>query len=102
MTIYFHKGLTRNPEIRNTPVCVLSNIWRLGQVRDTKFGTDVPNEMLLNPVYTKVTAFTISELLRKNQQGGGGWGGGVCVYVCVCVWGEGDKIPPRPTQIKYC
>ena len=87
MTIYFHKGLTRNPEIRNTPVCVLSNIWRLGQVRDTKFGTDVPNEMLLNPVYTKVTAFTISELLRKNQQGG--WGGGVCVYVCVCVGREG-------------
>ena len=105
MTIYFHKGLTRNPEIRNTPVCVLSNIWRLGQVRDTKFGTDVPNEMLLNPVYTKVTAFTISELLRKNQQGGGGEVCVcVCVFVCVCVCvcvggGRGIKSPLAPPRL---
>ena len=47
-TILFYKGLTRNPEIRNTNVWVLPNIWRLGQVRDTKFGTNVSNEMLLN------------------------------------------------------
>ena len=38
--------LTRNPEIGN--VCVLPNIWRLGQVTDTKFGTNVSNKMLLN------------------------------------------------------
>ena len=31
----------------------------------------------------RVTAFTVSELLRENQQGGG-WGGG------------GVKLPPRP------
>ena len=48
MTIFFYKGLTRNPEIGNTPVWVLPNIWRLGRVRDTKFGTNVSNEMLLN------------------------------------------------------
>ena len=48
MTIYFYKGLTRNPEIRNTPVRILPNIWRLGQVRHTKFVADVPNEMLLH------------------------------------------------------
>ena len=48
MKIYFYKGLTRNPEIGNTPVQVLPNIWRLGRVTDTKFGTDAPNEMLLN------------------------------------------------------
>ena len=48
MKIYFYKGLTRNPEIRNTPVWVLPNIWWLGQVRDTKFDADVSNEMLLN------------------------------------------------------
>ena len=48
MTIYFYKVLTRDPEIGNTPVWVLSNIWRMGQVRDTKFGTDVSNEILLN------------------------------------------------------
>ena len=48
MTIFIFKGLTRNPEIGNTPVCVLPNIWRLGQVRDTTFGTNVSNRMLLN------------------------------------------------------
>ena len=48
MTIFFHKGLTRNPEIGNTPVWVFPNIWRLGQVMDTKFGTNISNGMLLN------------------------------------------------------
>ena len=48
MTIYLYKGLTRNPELGNTPVWDLPNIWRLGWVRDTKFGTDFPNEMLVN------------------------------------------------------
>ena len=48
MTIFFYKGLTRNPEIGNTFVWVLPNIWRLGRVMDTKFGTIVSNRMLLN------------------------------------------------------
>ena len=48
MTIFFYKGLTRNPEIGNTPVWVLPNIWRLGWVMDTKFGKNVSNRMLLN------------------------------------------------------
>ena len=48
MTIFFYKGLTRNPEIGNTLVWVLPNIWRLGWVRDTKFGTNISNEMLVN------------------------------------------------------
>ena len=48
MTIYFHKGLTRNPEMGNTRFLVLPNILRMGQVRNTKFGTDVSNKMLLN------------------------------------------------------
>ena len=55
----FYKGLTGNLEIKNNFVSFFPNIWRLRQVRDTKFGTDV-------------TAFTVSELLRGNQQGGGG------------------------------
>ena len=38
MSIFFYKGLTRNPEIGNTLVSVLPNIWRLAGVRDTKFG----------------------------------------------------------------
>ena len=31
----------------DTPVWVLPNIWRLGRVMDTKFGTNVSNRMLL-------------------------------------------------------
>ena len=47
ITISFYKGLTRNPEIRNTLVWVLPNIWRLGQGRNTKFGTSISNKMLM-------------------------------------------------------
>ena len=38
------------PEIPKSgiPVWILPNIWRLGQVRDTKFGTVISNIMLLN------------------------------------------------------
>ena len=38
----------RNLEIVNTPVWVLPSILRLGQVRDTKFGPNVSNKLLLN------------------------------------------------------
>ena len=69
--IFVYKGLTRNPEIGNTHVCVLPNTWRLGGVRDTKFGTKVSNKMLLSAAKC-ITTFTVSELLRKNKQGGGG------------------------------
>ena len=44
----FIRGLTRNPEIKNTTVWVFPNIWRLRWVMDTKFGTNVSNRMLLN------------------------------------------------------
>ena len=39
--------------------------------------------MLLNAAKCQVTAFTVSELLRKTNSGGG-WGGGVV------------KLPPPP------
>ena len=42
------KGLTKNLEIVNTPVWVLPSILRLGQVRDSKFGSNVSNKMLRN------------------------------------------------------
>ena len=48
MAIFLYRGLTRNPEIGNISVWLFPNIWRLGQVRDTKFGTNVSNKMLLN------------------------------------------------------
>ena len=48
MTIFFYKGLARNTEIANISFWVLPNIWRLGRVMDTKFGTNVSDRMLLN------------------------------------------------------
>ena len=48
MILFIDKGLTRNPEIGNTPDWVLHSIWRLVQVRDTKAGTNVSNEKVLN------------------------------------------------------
>ena len=48
ISIFIYKELTRNPEIINTSIWVLPNIWRLGQVKDNKFGTSVSNKMLLN------------------------------------------------------
>ena len=48
MTIFIYKELTSNPEIGNTPVLVLPNIWRRGLVMDTNFGTNVSNRMLSN------------------------------------------------------
>ena len=44
----FCKGLTRNSEIRNTPIWVLPNTRRLEQVMDTKFCTNVSNRISLN------------------------------------------------------
>ena len=67
MTIFLYKGWTRNPEIGNTPVWVLANIWRLGWVRIPNFAQISP--MKFYWILQKVTAFTVSELLRENQQG---------------------------------
>ena len=47
MIIFFHNELTRNLEIGKILVRVFPNIWRLEQVRDTKFGTGISNEILL-------------------------------------------------------
>ena len=47
VTIFFYNRLTTNPEIGNTPIWAFPNIWRLGGVRETKFGTNVSNKMLL-------------------------------------------------------
>ena len=45
MTFFEYKGLARNLKIENTPVSVLPNIWRLGQVRDTRFDANVSNKI---------------------------------------------------------
>ena len=47
MTIFVYIVLTRYPEIEKT-LSDLSNIWRLRQFRDVKFGTNVSNNMSLH------------------------------------------------------
>ena len=42
---FFFKGLAKNPEIGNIRVWILPNIWRLVQIMDIKFGTNVFNRM---------------------------------------------------------
>ena len=48
----------------------LPNIWRLEWVRDTKFGTDLSNEMLLNATKCQGYRLYRFSILRKNQQWG--------------------------------
>ena len=69
VSIYFYKGLTRNPEIRNAPVWVLLKIWRLGWVRDTKFGTDISNEMLLNAAKCQGCNFYRFWVIKRKATG---------------------------------
>ena len=58
MKIFFYNGLTTNPEIRNTLLWVFSNIRRLGQVRHTKFGMNIFNNILLNMQNARVIGKT--------------------------------------------
>ena len=48
MIIFVYKGLTKIPVIGKTLVWVLTNIWKVEQITDTKFGTNVSNKSLLN------------------------------------------------------
>ena len=69
MTIFFYKRLTRNPEIGNTLVCVLPNIWRLGRVRDTKFGMNVSKKMLLNAAKCQGYSFYRFWVIKGKPKG---------------------------------
>ena len=63
MTFFFYKALTRNPEI-----------WRLRQVRNTKFGTEVSNKILLNAKKFECCShcsFWVNK--GKPAEGGGVW-----------------------------
>ena len=59
--------ITDWPEIGNTPIQALPNIWRLGQVRNAKFGTLSLLKCYWMLQIAKVTVFTVSELLREDQ-----------------------------------
>ena len=71
MVIFVYKGLTRNLEIGNTPVWVSSNIWRMGQVRDTKFGTIASEEKLLNAEKCQVYSIYRFWVIKGKPTGGG-------------------------------
>ena len=70
MRISFYKELTRKPEIGNTPVWVLSNIWRLGWVRNTKFGTNFSKKMILNAAKCKGYSFYYFRVIKGKPAGG--------------------------------
>ena len=72
MRILFYKELTRNPEIRNTPVWVSPNIWTLGPTADTKFGAIVSTKMLLNAAKYQVYLFYCFWVVKGKPTGGGG------------------------------
>ena len=71
MTIFIYKGLTRNPEMGNTPVWVLPSIYRLGQIMDTKFATNVSIRELLNAVNLQGYSFYRSWVIKGKPAGGG-------------------------------
>ena len=60
-------------------VTVLRNIWRLEQFRDTKFGSNVSNKMLLNAAKRQGYSFYRFCVIKRKPVGrwrGGGEGGG--------------------------
>ena len=67
MIIFVYKRWTRNPESVNSSIRVSPNTWRLKRVRDTKIGTNISSEILLNVTNFRITAVTVSELLRETQ-----------------------------------
>ena len=71
MAILFYKGLTRNPIIGNSPLWVLPNIWRLGGVMDTKFGTSVSNRILLNAAKFQGYSFFRFWVIKRKPTGKG-------------------------------
>ena len=66
---------SENPQIRNSPVWLLPNIWRLGRlgVRNLAQMSLIKSHWMLQNA--RVTAFTVFKLLRENQQDGEGGGG---------------------------
>ena len=72
MTIFFYKGLARNPKIGNTPVWILPNIWRQGKVMDTKFSAGVPNRMILNAATFQGYSSYCFWVIKRKPTGVGG------------------------------
>ena len=61
----------RDLEIGNTPVWVFPNMWRLGQVRDTKFGMNISNKILLNAAKCQCYTFYRFWVIKGKPTGVG-------------------------------
>ena len=73
MRTFFYDGLTRNPEIGKTHVWVSANVWGLETARDTKFGTNVYNNILLNDENCQDYSFYSFWVIKvKSLKTGGG------------------------------
>ena len=71
ITISFFKGLTINPEIVKNRVWALPSIWRLGWLRNNKFGKSVSNKMLLNAAKCQGDTFYIFWVIKAAIPTGG-------------------------------
>ena len=67
MTSFIYKRLTRNPESGRNPVWVLSIIWSLGWVRDTRFST---NKMLFSAAKCQGYMFYHFWVIKGKPTGG--------------------------------
>ena len=67
ITIFCYKGLTRNPVILSS-----AQYLETGGVRDTKYGTSVSNEMLLNAAKWQGYSFYRFWVINGKPTGGGG------------------------------
>ena len=69
MKVFFYKGLTRNPEIGNTPseFCPISGDW--GKLGIPKLAWMFLTKCFWMQQNSMVVACTVSELSRENQQG---------------------------------
>ena len=66
--------LTENPEIGSIPIWVLPSTWRLRRVSDTKFGTNVSDEVLLNAAKCQGYSFYRFWVIKGKPTGGGAEG----------------------------
>ena len=71
MKIFIYKGWFRNPEIGNTYVWVSPNIWRLRQVRESKFVKNVSNEKLRIAAKCQVYSFFRFAVIEGKPTGEG-------------------------------
>ena len=91
MTIFFYKGLTRNPEIGNTPsqFCPISGDWCKLWIPNLERMSLIEYCWMLQN--SKVTAFTVFELLRENYGK---------IIKGKLLWGAWGKITPSLTEIR--